>query len=57
MAILDLNHSGNVPKDFPFVGTHPELVMLIRVSDEKGFINEIRRRMGPELIEKSKRAT
>jgi hypothetical protein len=51
------NHSGNVPKDFPFVGMHPELVMLIRASDEKGFIQEMRRRMGAELIEKSKRAT
>jgi hypothetical protein len=51
------NHSGNVPKDFPFVGMHPELVMLIRVSDEKGFIQEMRRRMGSDLIDKSKRAT
>jgi len=51
------NHSGDVPKDFPFIGMHPELVMLIRASDEKGFIREMRRRMSGELLEKAKGAT
>jgi hypothetical protein len=51
------NHIGNVPKGFPFVGSHPELVMLIRASDEKGFIQEMRRRMSGELLNKAKRAT
>jgi|GEM_PF-3208024 len=51
------NHSGDVPKDFPFVGIHPELVMLIRASDERGFIREMRRRMSGELLEKAKGAT
>jgi hypothetical protein len=52
------NHRGNgVPKDFPFVGTHRELVMLIRTSSDKGFVQEMRRRMSGELLAKAQRAT
>ena len=51
------SHSGNVPKDFPFIGTKPELVMLIRLTDEKEFIGELKQRMGEELLKKVKRAT
>jgi hypothetical protein len=51
------NHRGNVPDDFPFVGTHRELVMLIRASTDKSFIHEMRQRMSGELLAKAKRAT
>jgi len=51
------SHSSSLPKDYPFVGMKPELVILIKTMSEKGFIQEMRRRMGSELIEKSKRTT
>jgi hypothetical protein len=50
------SHSSSLPKDYPFVGMKSELVILTQTMSEKGFIQEMRRRMGPELIEKSKRA-
>jgi hypothetical protein len=51
------SHSSSLPKDYPFVGMKPELVILTQTMSEEGFIQEMRRRMSSELIEKSKRAT
>ncbi|HEX5707724.1 MAG TPA: hypothetical protein VFX96_10545, partial [Pyrinomonadaceae bacterium] len=51
------SHSSSLPEDYPFVGMKSDLVILIQTMSEKGFIQEVRRRMGPELIEKSKRTT
>ncbi len=48
-------HSNMLPADYPFVGMKPELVILIQNRGEAGFIREVRRRLGPELIEKAKR--
>ena len=51
------SHSSSLPKDYPFVGMKLELVILTKTMSEREFIQEMRRRMGAKLIEKSKRAT
>jgi hypothetical protein len=50
-------HSSTLPKDYPFVGMKADLVILTKMMNEKQFIREVRRRMGSELLKKSKRAT
>jgi len=51
------NHRGDVPENFPFVGAHQELVMLVRPSSDKRFIREMRQRMSGDLFAKAKGAT
>ena len=50
------SHSSSLPEEYPFVGMKAELVILTQTIRQKEFIQETRRRMGPELIEKSKRS-
>jgi len=50
------SHSDRVPRDYPFVGMKPELIILVQEWSRQEFLQRMKKRMST-LIEKEKRTT